>query len=130
MPTTAFDGLDTELGARITAIKSRIAGSRVNAIRVQSQSQAMLQTVFCLIGTNDNRLNYRAAEASVKIAEESRRIAEDFKTVAVLTRRDSTDMRIIAAVTLCFLPGTFFATFFSTSFLDFVNDAGVVRLSG
>ncbi len=33
--------------------------------------------------------------------------ALDTKKIAVLTRRDSTDMRSIAAVTLVFLPGTF-----------------------
>jgi hypothetical protein len=36
-------------------------------------------------------------------------IAIDSNKVALLTRRDSTDMRIIAAVTLAFLPGTFTA---------------------
>lgn len=65
--------------------------------------------MFCLIGANDNKLNYQAAEASIRIAEESRRIADDSKKVAILTRRDSTDMRVIAAMTLMFLPGTFVA---------------------
>lgn len=36
-------------------------------------------------------------------------IAGETKEVAVLTRRDSTDMRTIALVTLTFLPGTFTA---------------------
>lgn len=45
----------------------------------------------------------------MKIAEESRRIADDSKKIAELTRRDSNDMRVIAAVTLMFLPGTFVA---------------------
>ncbi len=36
-------------------------------------------------------------------------IAEDSKNVALLTRLDSTNMRIIAVVTLFFLPGTFTA---------------------
>ena len=45
----------------------------------------------------------------MEIAADSRRIAEDSKRIAVLTRRDSNDMRVIAAVTLLFLPGTFVA---------------------
>ena len=74
----------------------------------------------------------------MRIAEESRRIADESKKVANLTRRDSTDMRVIAAVTLIFLPGTFtavslldrlaspevvdsFQTFFSTTFFDFLG---------
>lgn len=61
-----------------------------------------------MIGTKDNQLNYKAAEASLRIAEGSRK-------VAILTRQDSTDMRVIAAATLLFLPGTFVAV--STSLL-------------
>lgn len=38
-----------------------------------------------------------------------KRVAEDSHKVALLTRRDSADMRIIAGVTLIFLPGTFTA---------------------
>ena len=57
----------------------------------------------------DNRNNIQATIASVNIAAESRRIADDSKKIAILTRRDSNDMRIIAAVTLLFLPGTFVA---------------------
>ncbi|KAF2471517.1 uncharacterized protein BDR25DRAFT_155301, partial [Lindgomyces ingoldianus] len=45
-------------------------------------------------------------------------IASDSRRIAILTRRDSTDMRIIAAVTLIFLPGTFVATVFSTGLFD------------
>ena len=43
------------------------------------------------------------------IAEASRKIADESRKVAMWTRRDSTDMRIITAITLIFLPGTFTA---------------------
>ena len=36
-------------------------------------------------------------------------IAEDSNQVAILAHRDSTDMRVIAVVTLIFLPATFTA---------------------
>ena len=36
-------------------------------------------------------------------------IAEETKSVAILTQKDSTNMRIITAITLIFLPGTFVA---------------------
>jgi hypothetical protein len=69
-----------------------------------------------MIGQRDNRLNIETAEISRKIAEYSlrdskamREIAEDSKEVSLLTRRDSVDMRIITAITLFFLPGTFTA---------------------
>ena len=55
-----------------------------------------------MIGTDDSRLNYEAAMASLRIAEDSRK-------VAILARQDSTDMRVIAGTTLLFLPATFVA---------------------
>jgi hypothetical protein len=97
----------------------------------------LARQVFCLISAHDNRVNIQAREASMQIAKESRRIADDSKHVAILTRRDSTDMRVTAAVTPIFLPGTFaavspldmpadrevnrFQTFFSTTFFDFLG---------
>jgi len=65
------------------------------------------------------------AELSRQIAETSLQTAKESKRVAEITLRDATDMRIIAAVTLFFLPGTFTATLFSTSFFNFqVNASG------
>lgn len=58
--------------------------------------------MYSLINQRDSRLNMEAMEQSRQIADESRKIAH-------LTRRDSTDMRIIAVVTMLFLPGTFTA---------------------
>jgi hypothetical protein len=74
-----------------------------------------IQKIYSLIGQKDNRLNILAANSSYQIASDSRRIA-------ILTRRDSTDMRIIAAVTLLFLPGTFIATVFSTGMFEWGSD--------
>jgi hypothetical protein len=83
-----------------------------------------------MIGQKDNRLNIETAAASHQIAELSLRhnsamkdMAEDSRHIAMLTRKDSTDMRIIAVVTLLFLPGTFIATFFSADFFNFLPDA-------
>lgn len=82
-----------------------------------------------MIGQRDNRVNIETAAASRKIAEISLRhntamkdMAEDSRNVAILTRKDSTDMRIIAVVTLAFLPGTFMATLFSSGFFNFLPD--------
>ncbi|KAK3722548.1 hypothetical protein LTR37_002540 [Vermiconidia calcicola] len=69
-------------------------------MRMQSAiNQSLIQTVYSLTASRDNRLNFEAAEAA---------------------RRDSSDMRVIAWVTMCFLPATFVAakTFFSTTFFD------------
>ena len=74
-----------------------------------------------MIGQRDNLIN-------MKMAELSRQDNAAMKQVALLTRKDSTDMRIIAWVTLVFLPGTFTATFFSSTFFDFLpgNETQIV----
>jgi len=71
----------------------------------KSSVQDQVQTIYTL-------LNQRESRAQVELARTSRRLAE-------ITRRDSTDMRVIAAVTLVFLPATFTSTFFSASFFNF-----------
>ena len=87
-----------------------------------------------MIGQRDNRLNIETAAASRRIAEASlqdsaamKEIAEESKRVAMVARRDSTDMRIIAAVTLVFLSATFTATLFNISFFNFqLHDPHIV----
>ncbi|KAK4549449.1 hypothetical protein LTR36_006446 [Oleoguttula mirabilis] len=44
---------------------------------------------------------------------------KDSRKVAILTRQDSTDMRVLAGATLVFLPATFVATLFSSDFFNF-----------
>ncbi|KAI4954827.1 hypothetical protein J4E86_006137 [Alternaria arbusti] len=56
--------------------------------------QSMIQTVHVNLQQRDNQLNHRYGA----------------------------DMRLITAITLVFLPGTFVATFFSTTFWDFSPD--------
>jgi hypothetical protein len=82
-----------------------------------------------MIGQKDNKLNVETAAASRRIAEISlghstamKDMAEDSRNIAILTRKDSTDMRIIAVVTLLFLPGTFMATLFSADFFNFLPE--------
>ncbi len=62
--------------------------------------------LYTLTGQRDNRLNLQIAQAS--------RAANDLSIqIARAAKRDSTAMRIIAAVTLLFLPGTFIAVGFA-----------------
>jgi Mg2+ and Co2+ transporter CorA len=46
-----------------------------------------------------------------------------------LNHRYGADMRLITAITLIFLPGTFVATFFSTTFWDFSPDNEGAKVS-
>ena len=88
----------------------------------------MNDKVYSLIAQRDNAINLQIAEASKRIAEDSRQdniamrqIALDSKTVALATARDSAAMRVIAAVTIFFLP----ATFTAVSFLVLINLRGL-----
>jgi hypothetical protein len=57
----------------------------------------------------------RLAELGLYDSSVMRSIAVDSNKMAVMARRDSNDMRIIAAVTLAFLTGTFTAVCFLIS---------------
>jgi hypothetical protein len=114
--STSFSETERQLEERLEFIESTLEAAHQKLEYFDRSIAAQVQTVYTLIGQKDNRLNIASAEASRQIADDSRR-------VAILTRRDSTDMRIIAAVTLVFLPGTFVATLFSTSFFNFPNSS-------
>ena len=65
--------------------------------------------IYNFVNQRDSHVNIQLAELSLHDSSVMRSIALDSNKVALLTRRDSTDMRIIAAVTLFFLPPTFIA---------------------
>ncbi|KAF2799065.1 hypothetical protein K505DRAFT_356955 [Melanomma pulvis-pyrius CBS 109.77] len=105
------DSVVTMFQERLAFVKESLLAAEQKCQYLERSINAQVQTIYSLIGQKDNRLNILAANSSCQIASDSRRIA-------ILTRRDSTDMRIIAAVTLIFLPGTFVATVFSTGMFD------------
>ena len=45
-------------------------------------------------------------------------MASDCRLIAVASQRDSSSMKVIAVVTMCFLPGTFVASIFSIPLFD------------
>lgn len=96
------------LDRRIEYLRELITGSQALGDVLDARTKAQVQTVYSLIGQRDNKLNIETAEAS--------------RRIAILTRRDSTDMRLIAGVTLVFLPGTFIATIFGSNLFKFIRD--------
>ncbi|KAK1758848.1 hypothetical protein QBC47DRAFT_370650 [Echria macrotheca] len=66
---------------------------------LQSQASIVAEGISNLIGQQEKK-------QALEIANDLRAIAED-------GRRDSASMKAIAAVTMCFLPGTYLATFFA-----------------
>ncbi|ORY11317.1 hypothetical protein BCR34DRAFT_653094 [Clohesyomyces aquaticus] len=79
---------------------------------LESAVSAQVRQVYSLIGQKVNRLNMEAADAARQLSAVSRRIS-------FVAGKDSANMRIIAAMTLIFLPGTFTATLLSSSFFNF-----------
>ncbi|KIX95065.1 uncharacterized protein Z520_09375 [Fonsecaea multimorphosa CBS 102226] len=119
--------LQNSLDTRISYLRELIVGAQVHGEVLSARTRAQVQTVYSMIGQKDNKLNIETAATSQRIAEiglfhsnAMKDMAEDSRNVAILTRKDSTDMRIIAVVTLLFLPGTFMATLFSSGFFNFL----------
>lgn len=116
-------GISDPVGRRIDYLSELINGSQAYGAVLSARTKAQVQTVYSMIGQRDNRVNIETAAASREIAEDSRR-------VAILTRKDSLDMRIIAGVTLIFLPGTFMATMFGSGFFRFLPENSTQLVSG
>jgi hypothetical protein len=69
-----------------------------------------LSQIWNLIAQKDNQLNQE--------------IAADSKEIALASKRDSSAMKAIAALTMFFLPGTFIASLFAMPLLDWQAEAG------
>ena len=107
---------------------------------LRQRAQGYAQTVHSLSAQRDNSLSIQLAESSLQIsesirsdnlamktiAENSRIIAEESKIVATESLRKNDSMRSIAIVTMLFLPPTFIATLFSTSFFNFQSRDGPI----
>lgn len=84
-------GILHPLSGRIEYLRALIIGAQSHRLLLQQRMTAQVQTVYSLVAQRDTAA---------------------MMTVAVHTRRDSIDMRIIAAVTLLFLPWTAIAVSF------------------
>jgi hypothetical protein len=99
---------------------------------LSKRAQALVQTIYSGIAQRDSSTSLSLAATSTKLAETS-------QDIAIATSRDSAAMRVIAAITIFFLPATFTAvsmdshmkespwaniiqTFFSTTFFEFNAD--------
>ncbi|KAM5367179.1 hypothetical protein ACJZ2D_010169 [Fusarium nematophilum] len=86
---------------KISAMRTWCNNNRVRSAYLAKRAEAQMQASLNLMAQRDNALNLKSTEAAL---------------------RDSADMRAIAWVTLAFLPATFVATFFSTSFFSFEQE--------
>ncbi|KAL8727233.1 MAG: hypothetical protein Q9166_006197 [cf. Caloplaca sp. 2 TL-2023] len=104
----AEEGVASSLG--LCASLSRESFEQVRTLRNRIRIQLSVSKVANLIAQNDSRTN-------ISIADASRRIAFE-------TRRDSDAMKTIAALTMVFLPATFVATLFGMVFFTVDSDSG------
>lgn len=118
---------------RMRQAKDLLRGLKVGTKQIRERVSVQLSTLYSLVSQRDNEISYATAVTSQRIAEASHRenaimkqIANDSKEVALRSYKDSASMRTIAMINLVTLPGTFTATFFSTSFFNFKTDSGVV----
>ena len=122
----------------ISYVASSAQSSTAWAELLRQRAQGYIQTVNSFIAQRDNSLSIKLAESSLQIseatrcdnlamkaiAENSRILAEESKIVAEESLRKNDAMRSIAVVTMLFLPPTFVATLFSTSFFNFQSMGG------
>ncbi|KAH6864282.1 hypothetical protein B0T12DRAFT_25565 [Alternaria alternata] len=80
-------------------LRSWNVGLEDRAEYVSKRGQALVQTVYSAIAQRDSATSLRLASTSTSLAQSS-------QSVAISTSRDSAVMRIIAAITIFFLPAT------------------------
>jgi len=107
---------------------------------LHERANSYVSMIYNLIAQRDNWLNNQLASATLKtaeatrsdnlamkaIAEDSRIIANESKFMAKESLRKNDSMRSIAVVTMLFLPATFIATLFSTTFFNFQSGKGPI----
>ncbi|RFU25337.1 hypothetical protein B7463_g11005, partial [Scytalidium lignicola] len=111
--------LQAQMEERIKLLSQRTHSMLDLTTSHEKRIGAQIQTIYSLLSQRDNKQNIAIAEASRNIAENTFNDSYEMRRIAMHARRDSIDMRVIAAVTLIFLPGTFTATLFSTTFFNF-----------
>ncbi|CAO2647628.1 Nn.00g085500.m01.CDS01 [Neocucurbitaria sp. VM-36] len=91
-----------ELQEELVFMRQRIVSMQHWYHHLRDGVQALVQLVYAMSQQEDNKINHRYGA----------------------------DMRLITAITLIFLPGTFVATFFSSSFWDFAPNNTGSKVSG
>ncbi|KAG4412354.1 hypothetical protein IFR04_014511 [Cadophora malorum] len=115
--------VEAQLRTHNEFMRSSLTGTLFRARYLSKRAQAQIQTIYSLIAQKDNALSMRD-NASLKA------ISEDQRRIALAATKDSAAMGVIAAITTVFLPATFTATFFSTTFFNFQPSKGESMVSG
>ncbi|KAI8959029.1 hypothetical protein F5Y11DRAFT_16733 [Daldinia sp. FL1419] len=93
-----FDYCTKSFGSAVGLLKLRIKTIKQSGSVMDKRAKAQSNVISTLIRREDAVTGHRLAEASKKLAE--------------ATKQDSSDMKVIAIMTMAFLPATFFAALF------------------
>ncbi|KAH6715172.1 hypothetical protein BKA61DRAFT_347782 [Leptodontidium sp. MPI-SDFR-AT-0119] len=93
-------------------LRSSLQATYSRAKYLSKRGQVQVQTIYSLIAQKDNALSTKD-NAALKT------ISEDQKRITLIAARDSAAMRVISVITTVFIPATFTAAFFSTTFFNF-----------
>ncbi|KAI1469829.1 uncharacterized protein F4812DRAFT_304505 [Daldinia caldariorum] len=93
-----FDHCTTSFSSAVGLLKLRIKTIKQSGRVMDERAKAQSNVIAALIRRQDAVTGHRLAEASKKLAE--------------ATKKDSSDMKVIAIMTMAFLPATFFAALF------------------
>ncbi|KAF1833919.1 hypothetical protein BDW02DRAFT_357122 [Decorospora gaudefroyi] len=92
---------------------------------MQTSAQDMLDRIKQVANLTSTLVNYQHGQAVTsntasldRMAHESRKGEELILNLTKATKKDSGTMKLIAVITMVYLPGTFVATLFSTSFVS------------
>ncbi|KAF3073740.1 hypothetical protein CFAM422_004489 [Trichoderma lentiforme] len=112
--TPVVEKFQMRMIARLDLYKKRWAGIQMYADTSMQRLEIQRSALYTMMSQKESRLNLE--------------IASDSKKLAHATERESKSMKGISLLGTIFLPGTFLASIFSTTFFDFGNgtDAAAV----
>ncbi|KAK8074241.1 hypothetical protein PG994_005140 [Apiospora phragmitis] len=122
---TQFNLVAESMRAAVQLLRARIHTVNESALSTQKRAKAQANVVSfrCLFTEHDLLYNTRLTKLQVSglIAREDTRIGH---TLADRARRDGSTMKVIALMTMAFLPATFFAALWSIPVLE---DPGLTK---
>ncbi len=113
-----------ELVQALEVLKEHIDIILLELERLMDDVTSMMSAIYTLIAQRDSLVGLDLAKIAQKDSLVGIQLAKDSRTLAIESKRDSSSMKTIAAVTMAFLPCTFVASFFAIPMFDWTKPAG------
>jgi Mg2+ and Co2+ transporter CorA len=97
----------------LSTMLTKFAARRAEAAALQSRASIQIQGLFNIIAQREQELSRQLARDNIQLTQATLQLGEATRQIAEDSKRDSTSMKAIAAVTMFFLPGTFAASLFA-----------------